>query len=250
MVAGLGNVVPASAVLTPRDTSSSSKAHVGSERFLLPAEGRSKDGRATNETLYDAEGDRIGHVKLKPAGDGETRVQARITSAAPGFHGFHVHTTGVCDPNAPNGPFTTAGGHFALDGQSHGAHAGDRPSLRVMEDGTARLELVTDCFELNDLHDGDGSAVMVHAGRDNFANIPERLSRRPRGSRARTRKPSPPVTPDPGTRAERSRSRTDKSPRQKGAERRRRDLNPRMLAHHTISSRADSAALARLRAGV
>jgi len=142
---------------------------------LLPAEGRSnKAGRATNVTLYDAEGDRIGHVKLKPAGEGATRVQARITDAAPGFHGFHVHTTGVCDPDAPNGPFTTAGGHFALAGQSHGAHAGDLPSLLVMEDGTARLEFVTDRFEVSDLHDDDGSAVMVHAGRDNFANIPGR----------------------------------------------------------------------------
>jgi Cu-Zn family superoxide dismutase len=142
---------------------------------LLPAEGRSnKAGRATNVTLYDAEGDKIGHAKLKPAGEGATRVQARITDAAPGFHGFHVHTAGVCDPDAPNGPFATAGGHFALAGQSHGAHAGDLPSLLVMEDGTARLEFVTDRFEMSDLHDDDGSAVMVHAGRDNFANIPDR----------------------------------------------------------------------------
>lgn len=142
---------------------------------LLPAEGRSnKGGRAVNVTLYDAEGDRVGSAKLKPAGDGETRVQARITEATSEFHGFHVHTTGECDPNAPDGPFTTAGGHFAHAGQSHGAHAGDLPSLLVTEDGTARLEFVTDRFEVKDLHDDDGSAVMVHAGRDNFANIPTR----------------------------------------------------------------------------
>jgi len=141
---------------------------------LLPAKGRSSKGGATKVTLYDVEGDRIGHARLKPAGDGETRVQARITDAAPAFHGFHVHTIGVCDPDAPNGPFTTAGGHFALAGQSHGAHAGDLPSLLVEEDGTARLEFVTDRFEVSDLHDDNGSAVMVHAGRDNFANIPAR----------------------------------------------------------------------------
>jgi len=142
---------------------------------MRPAEGRSNQGkRAVNVTLYDAEGDRVGSAKLKPAGDGETRVQARITEATSGFHGFHVHTTGVCDPDAPGGPFTSAGGHFALAGQVHGAHAGDLPSLLVMEDGTARLEFVTDRFEVKDLRDGDGSAVMVHAGRDNFANIPER----------------------------------------------------------------------------
>ena len=142
---------------------------------LRPAEGRSDKGRrAVNVTLYDAEGEKVGRAKLKPVGDGETRVQARITEAAPGFHGFHVHATGVCDPDAPDGPFTTAGGHFALEGQVHGAHAGDLPSLLVMEDGTARLEFVTDRFEVGDLRDDDGSAVMVHAGRDNFANIPDR----------------------------------------------------------------------------
>lgn len=140
-----------------------------------PAEGRSKkDRRAVNVTLYNAEGDRIGRAKLKPVGDGETRVQARITEAAPEFHGFHIHAIGECDPDAPGGPFTSAGGHLALPGQAHGAHAGDLPSLLVMEDGTARLEFVTDRFELSDLKDEDGSAVMVHAGRDNFANIPER----------------------------------------------------------------------------
>ena len=142
---------------------------------LRPAEGRStKDKGAVNVVLYDAGGDRVGHAKLKPAGDGETRVQARITDAAPGFHGFHVHTIGKCDPAAPAGPFTSAGGHFSLAGQTHGGHAGDLPSLLVMEGNSARLEFVTDRFEVADLRDADGSAVMVHAGRDNFANIPPR----------------------------------------------------------------------------
>jgi Cu-Zn family superoxide dismutase len=43
-----------------------------------------------------------------------------------------------------------------------------------MEDGTARLRFPTDRFSLDDLFDSDGSALMVHAGRDNYANIPER----------------------------------------------------------------------------
>jgi len=142
---------------------------------LLPAEGRSNKGkRAANVTLYNSEGDKVGRAKLKTIGDGETRVQARINRAAPEFHGFHIHEIGECDPNAPGGPFMSAGGHLALPGQTHGAHSGDLPSLLVMEDGTAHLEFVTDRFEVKDLHDSDGSAVMVHAGRDNFANILDR----------------------------------------------------------------------------
>jgi superoxide dismutase, Cu-Zn family len=140
-----------------------------------PAEGEPKESkRAINVKLYNAEGDRVGRAKLKPSGEGETRVQARIADAAPGFHGFHIHAVGLCEPDAPDGPFTTAGGHLAEGGQSHGAHVGDMPSLLVLEDGTAALEFVTDRFEPADLRDADGSAVMIHAGRDNFANIPTR----------------------------------------------------------------------------
>jgi superoxide dismutase, Cu-Zn family len=139
-----------------------------------PVRGEAKDKRAINVRLYNVEGDRVGHAKLKSTGEGETRVQARIVQAAPGFHGFHIHAVGVCDPNAPDGPFTTAGGHLAAEGQTHGDHTGDMPSLLVLEDGTARLEFVTDRFAPADLRDEDGSAVMVHSARDNFANIPPR----------------------------------------------------------------------------
>jgi Cu-Zn family superoxide dismutase len=50
------------------------------------------------------------------------------------------------------------------------------PSLLVTETGRAFSQFVTDRFTLADLRDADGSAVMVHAGPDNFANIPERYS--------------------------------------------------------------------------
>jgi superoxide dismutase, Cu-Zn family len=87
----------------------------------------------------------------------------------PEFHGFHVHEIGECVP-----PFTSAGGHFSPGDVPHGKHAGDMPSLLVNEDGTAELEFETDRFSISDLFDASGSAVIVHAGRDNFANIPTR----------------------------------------------------------------------------
>jgi Cu-Zn family superoxide dismutase len=59
----------------------------------------------------------------------------------------------------------------------HGDHAGDMPPLLVTADGDAWATFVTDRFTLDELRDADGSAVMVHAGRDNLANIPpERYS--------------------------------------------------------------------------
>jgi Cu-Zn family superoxide dismutase len=97
-----------------------------------------------------------------------------VRSLTPGFHGFHVHTTGLCEAGAAAGPFTTAGGHYTGGSTTHGDHAGDLPSLLATADGKARLGFVTDRFTLAELRAGDGSAVMIHEGRDNFANIPQR----------------------------------------------------------------------------
>lgn len=89
----------------------------------------------------------------------------------PGFHAFHIHSVATCEHEEG---FTTAGGHFNPDDTTHGAHAGDLPSLYAMENGGAALIFMTDAFTVEDLMDEDGSAFMIHAGRDNYSNIPER----------------------------------------------------------------------------
>lgn len=124
--------------------------------------------------LRGVDGRWLGRVVLRQSG-GVVVVKARVRSLAPGFHGFHIHTTGLCEAGAPLGPFTTAGGHFTGGATTtHGDHAGDMPSLLVTEDGWAFTQFATDRFTLDDLHDDDGSAVMIHQTRDNFANIPTR----------------------------------------------------------------------------
>jgi Cu-Zn family superoxide dismutase len=130
-----------------------------------------KRGSLASATLVDAAGETVGRVWMREHRRlGGVQLFAVARGLPPGFHGFHIHTTGRCD--APD--FTTAGGHFNPDGTDHGAHAGDLPSLLVMEDGTAKLATATDRFSIDDLRDADGSAVMVHSGPDNFANIPSR----------------------------------------------------------------------------
>lgn len=144
--------------------------------------------------LLDAAGVDAGFVEVTETDDG-TRVHVEATGLTPGFHGFHVHTIGLCEPASAalddpeaTGDFLSAGGHWNPDGSTHGqggpgseeegheAHGGDLPSLQATEDGTATLTVVTDQFDLADLEDEDGSAFMVHAGADNFANIPERYA--------------------------------------------------------------------------
>ena len=96
------------------------------------------------------------------------------------FHGFHLHTTGKCDPDAVDPatdekvPFFSAGPHFNPDSDIHSEHAGDFPVLLVMKNGHAKEKFVTDRFKLSQLFDDDGTAVIIHEGRDNYANIPDR----------------------------------------------------------------------------
>jgi Cu-Zn family superoxide dismutase len=118
--------------------------------------------------LYDASGKTVGLVKLTRQG-GKVIVRGATQGLSPSFHGFHVHGVGECVP-----PFTSAGGHYNPAGVGHGSHAGDMPSLLVLDDGTAQAQFATDKFTIDELFDADGSAIIVHAAPDNFANIPTR----------------------------------------------------------------------------
>lgn len=121
--------------------------------------------------LHDAQGNAVGTVRFVARPDGKVTVRAQTSLLPPGFHGFHVHAVGLCEP-----PFTSAGGHLNPSSETHGQHAGDLPVLFVADDGGAAAEFETDAFSVEDLLDADGSAVIVHANADNYANIPTRYS--------------------------------------------------------------------------
>lgn len=143
-------------------------------------------------TLVDATGAQIGTVSLDDE-DGAIEIDVAVDGLDPGFHGFHVHAVGLCEPASPDpsdpakiGDFLSAGGHLGADAGDHGEHAGDLPPLLVDASGSAELTVTTDTLTLADLTDDDGAAVMVHAGRDNLAHVPERYA--PGGPDEATRK--------------------------------------------------------------
>jgi Cu-Zn family superoxide dismutase len=131
------------------------------------AAGGGAEGAAARAVLRDANGHRVGLVQLTRSGAG-VRVRVQINGLSAGFHGFHVHATGVCTP-----PFTTAGGHFNPGGTGHPNHAADMPVLLVNEDGTGEARFVSDRYSLANVV---GRALIVHAGPDNYANIPTRYA--------------------------------------------------------------------------
>ena len=159
--------------------------------MISPASSRNKDRAHAVARLKNVDGDLVAVVRLWERDD-KTFGRARAWDIEPPgqFHGFHLHTTGECDPESVDPvtddvvPFLSAGGHFNPEDTTHGEHAGDFPVLLVNDDGTARATFVTDRFKLRELFDEDGSAVIIHAGRDNYANIPATT---PTGMSATTR---------------------------------------------------------------
>lgn len=134
--------------------------------------------------LVTPEGEPRGTVELAEA-DGGVVVTVNATDLPPGFHGLHVHTTGLCEPDSENpsepgerGAFLSAGGHLKGDDDNavHPKHAGDLPPLYVADDGTGHIVTFTDRLDRDLLLDDDGSAMMIHANSDNLANIPERYA--------------------------------------------------------------------------
>lgn len=141
--------------------------------------GGSPDATAS---IVDPEGTELGTAEFTDS-DGVMSVAVEISDLTPGFHGLHIHNTGVCEPDsaAPDDPentgdFLSAGSHLNPDDADHPDHAGDLPTLLVMEDGTATLTFDSDRLAMDQLDDDDGAAVVVHSDADNYANIPDRYA--------------------------------------------------------------------------
>lgn len=135
-------------------------------------------GQAT-AMIRDSAGRPLGLVTVRQSAEGVV-FSGTLSGLPPGEHGFHVHGTGACEP------FSEAGSHFDPAGRSHGfdaatgPHAGDLPNLVADEDGAALVQFTNDRVTLRGgeaaLLDADGSALVIHAGPDDFASQPSGAS--------------------------------------------------------------------------
>ena len=138
----------------------------------LPAQ-----AQTAKATLQTADGKDAGSVTLTQTPHG-VLLGLSVKGLPPGEHAFHVHAVGKCEP-----PFTSAGGHFNPDNKKHGmmaadgAHAGDMPNLHIPASGELAVEVLNAAVTLekgkpNSVFDADGSAVVIHAGKDDYKTDP------------------------------------------------------------------------------
>jgi len=127
--------------------------------------------------IKDAQGKEVGSANLMQTPRG-VLINLSVKGLPPGEHAFHVHAVGKCEP-----PFTSAGGHFNPDHKKHGlmandgAHAGDMPNLHIPQNGDLTVEVLNAAVTLdkgkpNSLLDSDGSALVIHAGTDDYKSDP------------------------------------------------------------------------------
>ncbi len=130
--------------------------------------------------LVDAAGAAVG-LAIFSEYQGETMLQVLAEGLTPGEHGWHLHEVGICDPAGAE-PFESAGEHWDPTNMPHGApdvpdhHAGDFGNFTATEDGLAESTITTSDFTLSDgptsVFDADGTAIILHEGRDDLTTQP------------------------------------------------------------------------------
>jgi Cu-Zn family superoxide dismutase len=129
-------------------------------------------------TLVNAEGKEVGTALFEEI-PGGLRLSLQVFNFQPGFHAFHIHSVGLCEP--PD--FKSAGPHFNPFHKKHGKqnpegpHAGDLPDLYVDKEGTGDLDALVPALTLageggNSLFHLGGTALVIHASPDDNKTDP------------------------------------------------------------------------------
>jgi Cu-Zn family superoxide dismutase len=137
-------------------------------------------GMTHDVPLVNAAGEAVGLATFSEGDDGVT-IHVLVEGLTPGEHGWHLHQTGACDGTTDE-PFSSAGGHWNPTEMEHGApdaashHVGDFGNFEATTDGLAEATITTTDFTLGEgptsVFDEDGTAIILHAGRDDLVTQP------------------------------------------------------------------------------
>jgi Cu-Zn family superoxide dismutase len=138
--------------------------------------GRTDTPTRASAALADSSGRAIGQARLQQTPNG-VLLLLELQNATPGVHAFHIHDVGRCDRPS----FDSAGDHLAFGGQQHGllnidAHAGDLPNIHVPVSTQLSVEYLIPDVTIDpgprSLLDANGSSLVIHAVKDDYASQP------------------------------------------------------------------------------
>ncbi len=145
--------------------------------IVSPALAQAPAPATASARFIDQSGKEIGTATLTQTPSG-VLIKAELSGVPAGEHAFHIHEVGICDPATK---FNSAKGHFS-GGHQHGylvaggPHLGDMPNQFAPADGVLRIEVFNPMVTLDSsgrgVFDQDGSALVLHVGKDDYTTQP------------------------------------------------------------------------------
>ncbi|MCK9540642.1 MAG: superoxide dismutase family protein [Novosphingobium sp.] len=126
--------------------------------------------------MLSADGQPRGQATLVRVGE-RLDLEVNATGLPAGTLGIHLHAVGRCVPR----DFSSAGGHLNPLGRQHGtmnpmgSHLGDLPNITVDRNGQGSLDVLLEGAReriMADIFDADGTALVIHAGPDDYRTDP------------------------------------------------------------------------------
>ncbi|MFC7053534.1 superoxide dismutase family protein [Hansschlegelia quercus] len=126
--------------------------------------------------MLGKDGKSIGQVTLTAAPKGVLiDIDIKPGGLPAGKHGLHFHETADC---SDVGEYKKSGSHAGHGEGKHGLlnpggpEPGDLPNLIVLADGSAQAALYSNLIKLDELKDANGSALLIHADKDDHMSQP------------------------------------------------------------------------------